>query len=143
MTGFRRLPPVLRVASLLRPLLPLGLFVGLALLVTAGTWPHGPAVAYALRIAVIALNLGVLGLGCSVIVHVYNSRFRQPGREPFSLESWRSQVRAILAMAAIPVCALVLALVILPTARAFQFVFPVSLIGVFVCLAVALVIGAA
>ncbi|MDE3230851.1 MAG: hypothetical protein KGO05_13310 [Chloroflexota bacterium] len=142
MTGFRRLPHILRVASLLRPLFPLGLFAGIAYLVTAGAWSHGPEAAYASRVAVFAMNLSVLGLGCAVIVHVYNSRFREPDRQPFPLESWQSQARAILALAATPVCALVLAIVIPPTARAFEFVFPVSLIGVIVCVAVTLLISA-
>ena len=142
MTGFRRLPPVLRVASLLRPLFPLALFALFALMVTAESWSPGPEVAYVSRVAVIGINLGVLGLGCSVMVHVYNSRFRQPGKESLLLESWQRQLWTMLALAAIPVCAIALALVIPPTARAFQFAFPVSLIGVFVCLAVTLSMGA-
>ena len=142
MVGFLRLPPVLRVASLLRPLLPLGLFATFAPMVTEAAWWPGSEVAHAIRLEVIALNLGVLGLGCVGIVHVYNSRFRQPDRERFPLESWQSQVRTMLALAAIPVCALVLALAIPPTASAFQFVFPVSLIGIFVCATVTLTMGA-
>lgn len=142
MTGFRRLPPVLRVASLLRPLFPLGLFGALGLGLTAGQWSFAHLGApYASRVGVIALNLSLLGVGCTLVVHVYNSRFRQPGREAYPLESWQSQVRTILALAAIPVCALVLTLVIPPTASAFQFVFPVSIIGAFVCLGVTLSMG--
>jgi len=111
-------------------------------MVTEAVWWPGSEVANASRLEVIALNLGVLGLGCVGIVHVYNSRFRQPDRERFPLESCQSQARTMLALAAIPVCALVLALAIPPTASAFQFVFPVSLIGIFVCATVTLTMGA-
>ena len=142
MTGFRRLPPVLRVASLLRPLFPLGLFVAFLYMVSAGAWPSAHVGVDASRVAVIAVNLGVLGLGCSAVVHIYNSRFRQLDRATFPLESWQSQVRNILALAVIPVCALVMAIVIPPTARAFQLVFLASIIGAFVCLAVTLSMGA-
>lgn len=141
MTRFRRLPPVLRMASLLRPLFPLGLFVAFALIITAGVWSSGHEGVYGSRVVVIALNLSLLGLGCTLVVRVYNARFRQPGREPFPLESWQSQVRTTLMLTAIPVCTLVFALVIPPTAGAFELVFPASLIGVFVCLAVALSMG--
>ena len=141
MTSFRRLPPVLRVVSLFRPLLPLGLFVAFMLMVTAGAWPSGYTGAYLSRAAVIAVNLGVVRLACTLVVHVYNSRFRQTGVGPFPLASWQSQARTTLALAAIPTCALALAVLIPPTARAFQFVFPVSIIGALVCLVVGLSIG--
>ncbi len=141
MSNFRRLPPVLRVASLLRPLFPLGFSAVFVYLVTAGWWSSAHLVVFASRAAVIAGNLLLVGLGCSLVVRRYNSRFRQPSREPFPLASWQSQVRALLALEALPLCALVLALVISPTVRAFQVVFPVTLIGAVVFLAVALSMG--
>jgi hypothetical protein len=48
---------------------------------------------------------------------------------PFPLESWQSQVRAFVLAAALPIGALVLAVVIPPTSRAFEIVFPVSIMG--------------
>ncbi|HEX8727628.1 MAG TPA: hypothetical protein VF739_03340 [Ktedonobacterales bacterium] len=109
--------------------------------VTAGAWSSSPDAISAARFMVIALNLGVLGLGGFLVVHVYNSRVRQPTREPFLLETWQGQVKTLFALAAVPVCAITLAIAIPPTARAFQVVFPASIIGVFVCVAVAAVIG--
>ncbi len=138
MSSFRRLPPVMRMASLLRPLFPLGLFAASAFLVTAGQWSSSRMGVYAVLVAVIAANLSLLGLACSLVVGAYNVRFRQPDRKTFPLDSWQSQVRAILAMAALPCCALVLAVVIPPTARAFEIVFPASIIGVIVFLVVSL-----
>ena len=142
MTSFRRLPPVLRVASLLRPLGPFGLFVAFAYMVSAEAWSSAHEGLYAGRVAVIAINLAVVGLGCNAVVRVYNSRFRQPDRATFPLASWQSQVRTMLALTIIPVAALVLAMVIPPTARAFQLVFPASIVGAVVCLAVTLSMSA-
>lgn len=142
MTSFRRLPPVVRVASLLRPLFPLGLFVTLAYMVSVGAWSSAHAGLSAGRVAVIAINLAVVGLGSSAVVRVYTARFRQPDRVTFPLASWQSQVRTMLALTIIPIGALVLALVIPPTARAFQLVFPASILGAVVCLAVTLSVGA-
>lgn len=143
MSGFRRLPLVLRVASLLRPLFPVGLFATIAFLITAGLWSSAQWGIDASRVAIIAVNLGLVGLASDVVVRAYNARFRRPDRRPFPLDSWQSQARAILALAALPICALVLASVIPPTARIFQIVFPVSLIGVIALLVVALSTGIA
>lgn len=141
MNSFRRLPPVLRVASLLRLLFPLGLLATSALLVTAGHWSSAQVGIYVSRLAIIAANLSLLGLGCSLVVRTYLVRVRQPGGEPFPLASWHSQVRTILALTAVPVCALVLAVIISPTVSAFQFVFPASIIGAIMFLVVALSMG--
>src|SRR5262249_23557670 len=46
---------------------------------------------------------------CFYAVTRYSTRFRQPDRRPFPLDSWQSQVRAILLLAALPLCALALA----------------------------------
>jgi hypothetical protein len=138
------LPPVLRVASLLRLLFPLGLFATLMFPVTASLWTASARMGiYASQVAIIAVNLILLGLACGLVVRAYNARVRQPVMRPFPLDSWQSQARAILALAALPVCALVLAVVIPPTASVFQIVFAVSLLGAIVFLVVALSTGIA
>ncbi|MGO8947081.1 MAG: hypothetical protein ACLQUY_05345 [Ktedonobacterales bacterium] len=131
MRYFRRLPPLLRVASLglLFPLvfllLPLNSFFEMM-------GPSPTASEYADRLLVIGLNLGTVGIACFFVVQSYTECFRQPGAPgPFPLESWQSQVRAFMLAAALPIGALVLAVIISPTSRAFQIVFPVSLLGVF------------
>jgi L-asparagine transporter-like permease len=88
-------------------------------------------------VAIIMLNLGIIGVSCTASVYAYNARFRQPDRRPFPLDSRKSQVRAILLPAAVSICAVVLAVVIPPTTDAFQIVFPVSLIETGVCFAFA------
>lgn len=129
MSSLRQLPPVLRVASVLRLLFPLGLVATFAYLVTAGVWSSAHLGVYASRVAVIAANLSLLSLGCGLVVRTYMARVRQPGRGPFQLESWQNQVRTILVLTGVPVCALVLTVIISPTIGAFQLVFPVSIIG--------------
>jgi len=141
MNSFRQLPPVLHVASLLRVLFPLGLVATFAYSVTAGLWSSPQVEVYASRLAIIGINLGLLGLGCTLVVRTYRARVRQHGREPIPLESWQSQVRTILALTAVPVCALVLAVIISPTVGAFQIVFPVSIIGAIILPVVAFSIG--
>ena len=144
MRYFRRLPPLLRVASLLGLLFPLA---SLALLV--------PLLVTSLRSfpqsfsqvpsdfdhrGIIGLNLGLLGGACSVAVNAYSTRFRRPDRGPFLLSSWQSQVRAIVLAAALPSCALALALVALliplPLAFVLWVVTVVSLLGAVVLLMV-------
>lgn len=144
MNSLRQLPPVLRVASLLRPLFPLALFATCAYFVylaTIGRWSSAHMGIYASRVAIIAVNLSLLGLGSRLIVRTYLAGARQPSRAPFRLESSQSQVRAILALTAVPLCALVLAIIISPTVDAFQFVFPVSIIGAIMLPVVAFSMG--
>jgi hypothetical protein len=141
MRYIRRLPPLLRMASLLGLLFPLA---SLALLVS---WlvtglrsfsrsPPEPDVGPGL----FALNLGLLGGVCSCVVTAYSTRFRRPDGEPFPLGSWQSQLRAILLLAALPSCALVVALFIPPTPPAF---FLVSLLDIAISLLGAVVLLAA
>ncbi len=136
MRDFRRLPPPLRVARILGLLFPLaGCVAPIALVLTKlfPQWTND-----VVRVMVIALNLGMLSGACSLALRTYSTRFRQPDRGPFPLASWQSQVRAIVLAAAPTICALVLAVVIPPTARAFEIVFPLSIIGAGVLLAVVL-----
>lgn len=139
MSNFRRLPPVLRVASLLRLLFPLALmavFFGSRIL---HQWTSPQSSLYISRGAVIAINLGIVGMACTRAVRTYSMRFRQQGSGPFALDTWQSQVRAILLPAAVSICALVLAVAIPPTVRTFQIVFPISIVGAGVFLAFLLV----
>jgi drug/metabolite transporter (DMT)-like permease len=129
MRNFRRLPPVLRVASILGLLFALAslvLFLGL-LITILPSFPRWPVDAF--RGLLIALNLGMLGGACSFAVNAYSIRFRRSDRESFPLDSWQSQVRAIVLLAALPIGALALAVVIPPTSLAFGVVFPISILG--------------
>lgn len=130
MRDFRRLPPLLRTATIFALLFALA---GIALLVGAfvtglSSFPPRWSVDSS-RVEVIGLNLVLLGGSCSFVDQAYSARFRRPGRGPSPLDSWQGQVRAIALLAALPLCALALAAVIPPTSSAFEIVFPVTLIG--------------
>jgi hypothetical protein len=143
MRYFRRLPPLLRVASILGLLFPLAsLALLVSVLVTSlPSFLQSPAgfnqsSAGFDRGVVIALNLGAIGGACSTAVNTYSTRFRQPAQGPFLLSSWQSQARAIGLLAALPLCALALAVFIPPTSFAFGLVVLITFLA-----AVALVVA--
>jgi hypothetical protein len=129
---FRRLPPLLRVADILALLFALA---GIALLVEAfiSTLSTVPP-RWPVNTLVIGLNLVLLAGSCSFVDRAYSTRVRQPGGgpSPSLLGSWQGQVRAILLLAALPLCALAVVAFISPTSSASKIVFPVTLIGAFV-----------
>ena len=120
MRYFDRLPPLLQVAF----------FVGLLLLLTTAVvgfitpvvWVFAliasessaspPWYIDPVRLFVIAANLGALSGVCFFAVTTYSRRFRRPDRGPFPLDSWQSQVRVIALLAALPLGALVVALIL-------------------------------
>ncbi len=121
MRYFRRLPPLLRVMSILGLLLPLAsiaLLLGLLipLLPSFPQWPVEAAPALG-----IALSLGLLSGACSFVVNVYTLRFRRPSSGPYPLASWQSQVGWWWALSILPLCVLALA-VFLPPAPLLGFV---------------------
>src|SRR5215831_10720533 len=124
MRYFRHLPPLLRVMSILALLLSLAsiaLFLGLLipLLPFFPGWPVAATPALG-----IGLSLGLLSGACSFVVSVYTRRFRRPGSRPYPLASWQSQVQWWWALAALPLCALTLA-VFLPQTPLLGFVLAV------------------
>jgi hypothetical protein len=135
MRYFRRLPPLLRVASLLGLLFYLTALALLINYLVTGLYAHrDPS-----RVPIIALNLLWLGSACSFAVNGYSTRFRRSDRGPFPLDSWQSQVRAIALLSALPLCGIALALVIPPTSLAFVVVFPISLLAAVVVIAAQIV----
>jgi hypothetical protein len=138
MRYFRSLPPLLRVASLLGLPFPLAFLLPLLSFFLYNVMRSPPAAeVYADRLLIIGLNLGMVSMACSLVVRSYTERFRNPGTPGlFPLDSWQSQVGAFVLPAALPIGALVLAVIIPPTSRDFQIVFPVSILG-------AIVLGAA
>lgn len=115
MRYFRQLPLFLRVMSVL------GLVFGLAsvlmilamivLFITGGD-VFRQELSNDHRAFTIALNLSMVGQACAIAVHRYTTRFRQPYLERFPLDSWQRQARAIALLAALPLCAIILAAVI-------------------------------
>lgn len=83
----------------------------------------------ALRLGMVALILGVLGMGGALAFKTYRSRFHQPGGAPYPLSMWRSQLRPVTLTAVLPICAFILAIAIPPTSRIFEIVFPIPSLG--------------
>jgi len=113
MRSFRRLPPLLRVASILGLLFLLAAFaLGVFGLVTnhLSSSPSFPQ--SSIRVQAIAANLGILGLACTSAVQTYSTRFRLPHRRAFPLRSWQSRTLVIAVVAVLSICSLVLAVVI-------------------------------
>ena len=129
---YRRLPPLLRVASVLGlvfALTSLLVFV-VSLVVFIASWAaSSPPSMESYRQTEIAVNLGILGGACTFTVNAYSARFRPGAREPFLLDGWRRQARSILMLAALPLCAITLAIVISPDSIVFVLTFAVSVFG--------------
>jgi hypothetical protein len=108
-----RLPPLLRVVSIVGLLLPLASLILLML----DFLSRLPSDSEFNRLLAIALNLTMLGVASSFAVGTYSKRFRRPDGGPVPLDSWQSQLlRALLLAAALPLFALALAFVITPAA---------------------------
>lgn len=138
MRDYHRLPPLLRLASIVSILALFLVTVMLMMLFLARLSSSPPTTDDLSRLWIIALNLGALGFYYFVVEQIYRMRFRQLAEGPFPLESWQSQARVLGLMAALPLCALVLAVVIPPSQRAFEVVFPISILGAFMSLGVCL-----
>jgi hypothetical protein len=137
MRDFRRLPSLLRVASILGLLFSLASLVLFAAMfgvfITTLRSSLQPPV-NPMRTDVIALNLGMLGGACIFAVNAYRTSFRQTDRRSFRLNSWQGQLRTIGALATLPLCALMLAVVIPQGDVAFLLTSAVSMLAAAVLL---------
>jgi hypothetical protein len=84
----RRLPPLLRVVSIVGLLLPLASLV-LLMLGFLSRLSRDWGVDHVLAVA---LNLTMLGVSCFFAVDAYSVRFRRPDRGPVPLDSRQSQL---------------------------------------------------
>ncbi len=112
MRYFHRLPPLLRVVSILGLLFPVTTIVLLGSLLVARLLYFPQAPVDVNRVLGIVLNLNTLGGTCSLVVHIYSMRFRHPDSGSFPLSTWQSQAQTLALLASLPLCALVLTLVI-------------------------------
>ena len=120
MRYFGRLPPLLQVAFIVGLMLLLttavvGIFapvVWVFALIASQSSASPPWYFDPIRLFVIALNLGALGVACFFAVNSYSRRFRLSDQGPFPLDSWQSQVRVIALLAALPLGAIVVVLVL-------------------------------
>jgi hypothetical protein len=130
---FRRLPLLLRVAFIVGLLLPLAwLVVILVILIPAfiSSLSSATPQPFSYRLPFIGVNLISLSLACSFAVNSYSVRFRRPQGGTFPLQSWQSQVRAIALLAALPLGALAMTLLLPPGDLAFFLSAGISLLAV-------------
>ncbi len=121
-----RLPPLLRVLSIVGLLLPLASLV----LLQQETPSRLASDSEFIRVLAMVLNLTMLGVACSFAVHTYSTRFRRPDGGPVPLAAWQSQLQALLLAAALPLWALALAVVITPAAQpGYTNVFLISILA--------------
>lgn len=127
--NFRRLPPLLRVVSIVGVVFILG-SLALSTVLVLHVQPFFPLSAVdTSRIQLVSINLGMLGVIGAMVITNYTMRFRQMGGTQFPLDTWKSQSIAILVMAALPLCGLVLALVIPPSLKVYGIAFGISILG--------------
>ena len=131
MTPFRRLPPFLRavwVLALLSLLAALGVMTW-TYLATRGEdqsaarreWNQGTAIGWSLL---------VLGLACLPLLLAYNARFaRRPTRRALWPGAWQTQLKVVLALAALPLSSLVFALLVPPSSSLFPQVFQLQILS--------------
>jgi hypothetical protein len=117
---FRRLPPLLRVTSLLALLFNLtALVVFLAgVPIVQASFPWWSMDAH--RAMGISLNLLTLCFACIFVVNTYTLRFRRAGRQSYPLDTWPSQVRWLLLLGTLPLGVLTIA-ILLPRTPLFDF----------------------
>lgn len=128
---FRRLPPLLRVVSIVALLFWLAAFGLLVSLLIVSSPPFSRWPAETPRLLAVALNLLALSWACSCVVAIYRLRFRLPGNEPFPLSSWQRQLWVLALLAALPLCGTVLALVVPLTASAFFLPLGITIFAMF------------
>jgi hypothetical protein len=137
MRSFRRLPPFLRAVSVLGQLSLLAA-VGVmtwTILATRGEdqsaarreWNQGTAIGW---------SLVVLGMACLPLLLAYNARFaRRPTRRAPLTDAWQTQLKVALALAALPFCTLVCALLIPSTSSLFQVVYALGFLSLLILMA--------
>jgi hypothetical protein len=134
MRSFRRLPPLLRALLpvwLLATLASLGVFLW-------SWWLWYESGKSSPQLEVVGLALVELALACTWPVAAYNARstpFRGPRRPAPWLESWRGQLMSVLALSALPVLAVVVALVVSPDTPVFGLAFACGLLFLLVFIA--------
>lgn len=133
---FRRLPPLLRAMSAASVLFGFVVFVAFMYLSTVrGLFDLSLSWENVSRIQLVAIDFAVLAIDCAIVITAYNTRFYRPDREPHPLGSWQRQARALGALATLPLCNVVLALVLSPDFKIYGFVFGIGILGVWVAFA--------
>jgi hypothetical protein len=74
----------------------------------------------------------LLVLACTLMIAAYNMRFERPGRSAPWPDSWRVQLTVMLALAALPMCSLVFALLVPTSPSTSDILFALQILSVLV-----------
>jgi hypothetical protein len=129
MRAIRRLPPLLRA---------LVVFALLACPVAIGvlTWTFrvmpGDDQVLKYKGFTLSLSLVMLAMACNVMIVAYNMRFERPGRSAPWPDSWQAQLTIVLALATLPLCSLVFALLVPPSPSMYDLVLALQILSILV-----------
>jgi cytochrome bd-type quinol oxidase subunit 2 len=135
MRSVRRLPPVLRalwVLGLLTSLAALGVLTWTTL-AARGADQSGASRGWNRGMALF-MALFLLSMACSTTLAAYNRRFEHPPRRALWPDEWQTQLKVVLALAALPLGMLVFALLIPSRSSLFQVVYALGVLSPLVLL---------
>ena len=113
MTSFRRLPPflrALRVFWMLALLAAMGVLTW-TFLAARGADQSGASRGWNRGMALF-MALFLLSMACNTMLLAYNRRFEHPARRALWPDAWQTQLKVVLALAALPLSSLVFALLV-------------------------------
>jgi len=130
MQSFRRLPPFLRAMSGLGQLAILAALGVLTwtFLAARGADQAGASRGWNRGMALF-MALLLLSMACSVTLAAYNRRFEHPPRRALWPDAWQTQLKVVLALAALPLSSLVFALLVPPSSSLFPQVFLLQILS--------------
>ena len=129
MRAIRRLPPLLRALWVLQLLT---LLAGTGVLAWWFPNLHGDDPSLGSHVAAFFLALLLLVLACTLMIAAYNMRFERPGRSAPWPDSWQVQLTVVLALATLPLCSLVFALLAPTSPSMYDMLFALQILSILV-----------
>ncbi|HKW23341.1 MAG TPA: hypothetical protein VJO13_18305 [Ktedonobacterales bacterium] len=131
---YRGLPMFLRVVNILGFLFFLAslALATVSLIMFSSSYPHIPADDE--RVRLVSMNLGMLGLACLTTTIGSTFRLGRSDARSLPVASWQRQARNIMLFAALPLCALTLAMFITPSQSVYGLAFGISYLAAWVLL---------
>ena len=128
MRAIRRLPTFLRALSLLGML---ALLAAVSVLTWASRVLPGDYQSFGQRFT-LCMFLLMLAMACNVMVIAHNLRFKHPGRSAPWPDAWQVQLTVVLALAALPLCSLLFALLVPPSPSMYDMLLALQILATIV-----------